>query len=362
VDVLTECSKNTGVIFQKVTFSSEAEFNFWYAPMNSSGSGLAAFVDLVLIWMFASGNQVDASQWLNEIHCSKSVGLKGGNVDVVYAHSMSWSYPACFVGKDKTVILSTMTIKLLESYDAWRGTIMGDGMKECLTSNLQMAVCRHQQYCEDFVPEGIIRETAIKTAEFTLLFWNALVAYINDEYTHLLSFKLLPKHVLLLLLNQIVQICEDMFDFRNKADNVNILSPLPVATRFAWATMQALGTMEGYCWDKFCLYQAINSTFICFLLRHMVSQTSVGLKGTVDGFEKKVTDLTTKVTTLTTACTNNVTQDMFNGLETKLNKIVVENNLKNPSGGGTDDHRPCSQAQGHDNHSFCLHVLRTVAW
>ncbi len=59
VDVLTERSKNTGVIFQQVAFSYEAEFNFWYAPMNSSGSGLAAFVDLVLIWTFASGNQVD---------------------------------------------------------------------------------------------------------------------------------------------------------------------------------------------------------------------------------------------------------------------------------------------------------------
>ncbi len=143
VDVLTECSKNTGVIFQQVAFSSEAEFNFWYAPMNLSGSGLAAFMDLVSIWTFASGNQVDTSQWLNEIHCSKSVGLKGGNADAVYAHSMSWRYPACFVGRDKTVILSTMTIKILESYNAWKGTIMGDGMKEHLTSNLQKAVYCH---------------------------------------------------------------------------------------------------------------------------------------------------------------------------------------------------------------------------
>jgi hypothetical protein len=73
-----------------------------------------------------------------------------------------------------------MTIKMLESYDAWRGTIMGDGTKERLTSNLQMTVWRHCQYCKDFVPEGILRETAIITTEFTLLFWNALVAYIKD--------------------------------------------------------------------------------------------------------------------------------------------------------------------------------------
>ncbi len=49
VDVLTKCLKNTGVIFQQVAFSSEAEFSYWYTILNSSGSGLAAFVDLVSI-------------------------------------------------------------------------------------------------------------------------------------------------------------------------------------------------------------------------------------------------------------------------------------------------------------------------
>ena len=182
VDVLTERSKNTGVIFQQVAFSSEAEFSYWYAHLNPSGSGLAAFVDLVSIWTFASVDQIDTSQWLNEIHRSKAVGLKGGNADAVYAHSMARRYPVPFIGKDKTLILSTMTIKMLETYDAWRGSIMGDGNKERLSSDMQMAVRRHRQYCEDYVPEGILRETAIKTAEFTMLFWNALVAYIEDEY------------------------------------------------------------------------------------------------------------------------------------------------------------------------------------
>ena len=203
-------------------------------------------MDLVLIWTFTAGNQVDMSQWLNEIHWSKSVGLKGGSANAVYAHSMSRCYPACFVGKDKALILSTMTIKMLESYNAWRGTVMGDGMKERLTNDLQMAVRRHHQYCEDFVPKGILQDTAIKTADFTLLFWNALVAYIEDEYTLLLSFKLLPKHVLLLLSNQIMQICDDMFKFRNKVANVDLQSPLSAATQFAWVTLQSLGTMEWY--------------------------------------------------------------------------------------------------------------------
>ncbi len=276
-------------------------------------------------------NQVDTSQWLNEIQRSKSVGLKGGNADAVYANSMSCCYPACFVGKDKALILSTMTIKILELYNAWRGTDMGDGMKDCLTNDLQMAVHCHRQYCEDFVPKGILQDTAIKTADFTLLFWNALVAYIEDEYTLLLSFKLLPKHVLLLLSNQIMQICDSMFKFRNKAANVDLQSPLSAATQFAWVTLQSLGTMEGYLRDKFCLHQLINSTFICFLTRHMADQTSMGLKGLVDRFEKKVVDLTSKVTALTMDSTKKVSQDMFNCLESKLDRIVMDNNLKKPS-------------------------------
>jgi hypothetical protein len=153
---------------------------------------------------------------------------------------------------------------------------MGDGNKERLSSNMQMAVRRHRQYCEDYVPEGILRETAIKTVEFTMLFRNALVAYIKDEYQLLLSFKLLPKHVLLLLSNQFVQICDGMYDYRNKAANVDLQNPVFAATRFAWVTLQSLGAMEGYLKDKFCLHQAINinSTFIRFLTRHMAEQVS----------------------------------------------------------------------------------------
>jgi hypothetical protein len=167
-----------------------------------------------------------------------------------------------------------------------------------------------------------------------MLFWNALVAYIEDEYQLLLSFKLLPKHVLLLLSNQIVQICDDMYDYRNKAANVDLQNPVLAATRFAWVTLQSLGAMEGYLKDKFRLHQAINSTFIRFLTRHMADQTSAGLKGTVEGFEKKITDLTTKVASLTTTCSNKVSQDIFNRLDTKVNKIVDVNNLKKPTGGG----------------------------
>ena len=124
-----------------------------------------------------------------------------------------------------------------------------------------------------------------------------------------------------------------MFEYRNKAANVDLQNPVLAATRFAWVTLQSLGAMEGYLKDKFRLHQAINSTFICFLTRHMEDQTSAGLKGTVEGFEKRVTELTTKVASLTTTCTNKVSQDIFNRLDTKVNKMVDVNNLKKPTGG-----------------------------
>jgi hypothetical protein len=266
--------------------------------------------------------------WLNEAHHAKSIGLKGGNADAMYTHSMTCCYPTSFTGKDKNLILSTMTIKMLESYKAWRGTIMGNGQKERMTSDLQMAVSFHRQYCLDFVPEGILQETAIKTVEYTMQFWNALAAYIEDEYTLLLSFKLLPKHVLLLLSNQVVQICNDMFEFRNCANNVDLQNPLAMMTRYAWVTLQALGTMEGYLWKKFQCHQAINSTFICFLTRHMADQTSVGLKATVDGLKATVADLKKKVNAHETDTAKKITQEMFNRLESKLENVISANNLK----------------------------------
>jgi hypothetical protein len=121
----------------------ETEFTYWLTSHNPSGAGLAGFVDLISIWAFAAGNSGDTSAWLNEAHHAKSVSHKGGNADAVYAQSISHCYPTSFVGKEKNLISSTMTIKMLESYDAWHGTIMGDGQKECLTNDLQKAVACH---------------------------------------------------------------------------------------------------------------------------------------------------------------------------------------------------------------------------
>ena len=248
-----------------------------------------------------------------------------GSTDATYTHSMTRSYPVAFIGSNKTTILSTTTIKMLESYEAWHGTIMGDGQKEKLTADLQRAVQSHHTYCEGYLPPGPLREAAIKTAEVTVLFWTSLAAYIEDEYTLLMSFKLLTKHVLLLLLNQVVQICDDMFEFRNCATNVDLRNPLAAVTRFAWVTLQSLGAMDGYIRAQFRCHQAINSTFIWFLTWHMADQTAVGLKGTVGS---TVSELEKKVKTLDTDCSKKITQGMFNCLKSKLETVIAANNLK----------------------------------
>jgi hypothetical protein len=105
VDILTERSKNTGVIFGQLAFASEAEFTYWLTSQNPSRTGLAGFVNLISIWAFAAGDSVKTATWLNETRHAKSIGLKGGRVDAVYAHSMSRRYPTCFVGKEKNAIL-----------------------------------------------------------------------------------------------------------------------------------------------------------------------------------------------------------------------------------------------------------------
>ena len=328
LEILTERSKNTGVIFQHLAFSSEAEFGHWFVAHNPEGSGLAGFVDLVSIWTFVSNEPGEMGTWLNAAHKAKAVGLKGGSADATYAHSMTRRYPTAFIGSDNKPILSTTTINMLESYDAWRGTISGDGQKEKLTNDLQRAVHSHRTYCEAYLPAGPLREAAIKTAKVTLLFWTSLVSYIEDEYQLLKSFNLLPKHVLLLLSNQLVQICDDMFEFRNCASNVDLQNPLAAATRYAWVTLQSLGTMDGYLSAKFRLHQAINSTFIRFLTRHMADQTGAGLKGIIDGLKTTVAELEKKVKNIDTDGSKKVTQEMFNHLESKLENVITANNLR----------------------------------
>jgi hypothetical protein len=92
--------------------------------------------------------------------------------------------------------------------------------------------------------------------------------------------------------------------------------------------------MDGYLQEKFCHHQAINSTFIQFLTRHMADQMSVGLKAMVDNLKATVAELEKKVIAQESDGAKKIMQEMFNRLESKLENVITANNLKKHAGKG----------------------------
>ncbi len=322
IQAVSERSRSTGVVFHRLAFGSEADFGYWHLTGHPSGKGPAAFVDIVSIWSFAS-SESGATKWLVDLHRSQSVGFKA-SPDTLYAHSMTTRYPRVFVGKVDS-ILSSQTTKMLESVDAWRGNGMGDGFKERLLDQLQYAVQSHSSYCEDYLPDGPVRQAALRTAQVTQHFFQSLAAYLDDELSMLSSFNLPPKQTLLLLSNQVVHICDDLFKFRNQAKGVDVSNRVATATRYAWVTLQALGCMDSYMQDKFRKHPGINSTYMRFLTRNLADQSAIGLKAKLEAVATKVT----KVETSVTAAATKIALEKLDG---KLELIIRANNLKRTTG------------------------------
>ncbi len=314
VAILTEYSENSDVIFNRLVFASKAEFTIWLAQENPAGDSLAVFVDIVSIWSFGSANNTSPAEWLKELHQSKSIGLKGGGVKAPYLHSMKTSIPAEFAGlTNKTQITNLTTIKMLESMDAWKGNGLGEsGVKVWLNATMAIAMWRHCQYCDKAFPDRELKELALKTAEATKVFWSQLGTYTDNEHITLMLFNFLSKHILLLLFNQVVKICEDIFKPHSTASNTDIdNSKNLAAARFAWVTLQAHGVMEGYLKDKFRHHRAISGCFVHFLTHHMADQLALGLKSSVKKLETMVKELKAMMAT-------KVSIEAFNKLDSKV--------------------------------------------
>jgi hypothetical protein len=322
VQAVADQVKSTGVAFHSWTFSSETDFGAWYMANNPSGGGPSAFVDIVSIWSFAS-TESGTEEWLLGLHWSQAVGFKA-TPDTAYAHSMTTRYPRVFVGKVDT-ILSSQTIKMLESVEIWHGNGMGDGFKERLSSQLNNAIESHMRYCEDYVPDGPVRAAALKSAQATFVFFHTMVAYLDDELAMLTSFNLPPKQTLLLLSNQVVQICEDLFEFRNHPTSVDILNRVATAIRYGWVTLQSQGCMSAYLRDKFRKHPGINSTYMRFLTRNLADQSSIGLK-------TKLEALAAKVTKVESGLAGAATKAMVEKLDSKQELIIKANSLKRTLG------------------------------
>ena len=319
--VLLDRSKSRGVIFKDLAFASEAEFDRFYTDANPTGRGLAGLVDLISIWAFTSTEQVSTTDWLQTLHKSMATGF-ANNVETQYVNSMHNRYPVPFVGSS-SVITSTQLLKMFESLATWRGNGIGDGTKERMLQFLRLGVQSHRTYVLDNVPAGTLRDHALKSADYSLDFFQALVGHWDDEINMLLSFGLPEKQVMLLLSNQAIQICDELFELRQHASNVDTSNKTATAARFAWVTLQALARMDEYLKLKFKHHPAITGTFIRFLTRQMAeSATAGGLANKVTALEKSVRDLKTKMATL----------DVVNKVDNKLEAVIRANDLKKKVG------------------------------
>jgi hypothetical protein len=137
----------------------------------------------------------------------------------------------------------------------------------------------------------------------------------------LLSFNMLEKNICLLMLNQVIQICDDLAELRSNACNVAADS-METGARYAWVTLQLLNCIEGYLKAQFRCHQGINATFMQFLTRTMADQMAVSMKGTLDALVKRVKKLKDK----------HATANGVQTLDTKLEVIIKANNLKQLAG------------------------------
>jgi hypothetical protein len=122
------------------------------------------------------------------------------------------------------------------------------------------------------------------------------------------------------LLNQIIQICDNMFEARGNTSSVDLENKGAAAARYAWVTLQALHCMAGYHWDKFKYHQAINGMFVRFLTCHMADQSAIRLKLTCGTLQSKVKALEAE-------SAKKVTLNIFNKLDSKVSNLLRLNPL-----------------------------------
>jgi hypothetical protein len=152
IQILSDCTKNTGVQFGDLAFASENEFGLAYHAANPLGAGTAGFVDFISIWQFTALGQADLSTWLTQERNAKAIGFSS-TIDAKHAFTMLVLYPSALVGSDKTEILVSVALDALKLVAVWHGGT-GDGSKERLMVAMAQAVQAHKKYCEDHVPEG----------------------------------------------------------------------------------------------------------------------------------------------------------------------------------------------------------------
>jgi hypothetical protein len=102
-----------------------------------------------------------------------------------------------------------------------------------------------------------------------------------------MSLKLSEKNICLLMSHQVVQVCDDLYEYCHNVSNTGPVNSESVAC-FAWVTLQALSCMDSYVQACFSRHQGINATFMRFLTWTMADQLAIGMKGNIEKVEKFV--------------------------------------------------------------------------
>jgi hypothetical protein len=278
---------------------------------------------LASIWNFAGiGEATTAGDWMTQERTAKAIGFSK-TIDAKHAYSMSIPYPQALAGKDTHEISVNAALDILKTVEIWRGGT-GDGAKEKLTTAMNSAIQVHKKYCETELPAGWVREHALKSGAFTQQFWLSLASYIEDEIILLRGFNLPDKSICLLMSHQIIQILDDLAEFRTNAKNVGFNST-DAGARYAWVALQAMQCMQGYLQAKFRRHQGINATFMRFLTRTMADQSAMGLKADITKLEKQIKTLSDKLDNL-------ATKKSHQDLDAKVEGVINANSLKRKSG------------------------------
>jgi hypothetical protein len=142
---------------------------------------------------------------------AKAIGFSS-TIDAKHAFTVSILYPLVLASSEKTRISVNAVLNALKSLEVWRGGT-GDGSKERLMVAMTQAVHAHKKYCKDHVPAGWLRDHALRSRQYTHQFWLSLASYIEDKIILLQTFKLPEKSICLLMLHQLIQMCNDISEF-----------------------------------------------------------------------------------------------------------------------------------------------------
>ena len=139
------------------------------------------------------------------------------------------------------------------------------------------------------------------------------------------GFGLPEKQILLLVSNQVVQMCDEMFEFRQHASNVDMSNKVSTAARYMWVSLQALNKMDEYMRAKFRNHPGFTGTFIRFITRQVASLSVPDMDKKIKELDKKIKELEKKNSG---GSGNYVKADRVDRLEQKLNLIIKVNQLK----------------------------------